>query len=58
MKKIKIISKIVEIYRHRHHFCNTPYIMKQEKHIIDSTTPTFFELKNCVTLHIIYIIFI
>ena len=55
MKKIKIISKIAEIYRHRHHFCNIQYIMKQEKHIIDSTTPTFFELKNCVTLHIIYI---
>ena len=28
--------------------------MKQEKHIIDSITPTFFELKNCVTVHIIY----
>ena len=56
MKKIKIISKIAEIYHHRHHFWNIPYIMKQEKHIIDSTTHTFFELKNCVTLHIIYII--
>ena len=58
MKKIKIISKIAEIYRHRHHFCNIQYIMKQEKNIIDSINPTFFELKNCVTLHIIYIIFI
>ena len=57
MKKIKIISKIAEIYRHRHHFCNIQYIMKQEKHIIDSITPTFFELKNCVTLHIIYIMY-
>lgn len=57
MKKIKIISKIAEIYHHRHHFCNIPYIMKQEKHIIDSITPTFFELKNCVTLHIIYIMY-
>ncbi len=42
MKKIKIISKIVEIYRPRHHFWNIPYIMKQEKHIIDSINPHFF----------------
>lgn len=53
MKKIKIISKIAEIYRHRHHFCNIQYIMKQEKHIIASINPTFIECKNCVTLHII-----
>lgn len=43
MKKIKIISKIAEIYRHRHHFCNITYIMKQEKHIIDSINLTFIE---------------
>lgn len=42
MKKIKIISKIAEIYHHRHHFWNIPYIMKQEKHIIDSINPHFF----------------
>lgn len=51
MKKIKIISKIAEIYHHRHHFCNIPYIMKQEKTIIDSINLTFFKLKNYVTLH-------
>lgn len=43
MKKIKIISKIAEIYRHRHHFCNITYIMKQEKHIIDSINLSFIE---------------
>lgn len=43
MKKIKIISKIAEIYRPRHNFCNIHYIMKQEKHIITSINPTFIE---------------
>lgn len=43
MKKIKIISKIAEIYRPRYNFCNITYIMKQEKHIITSNNLTFIE---------------
>lgn len=46
MKKIKIISKIVEIYRPRHQFCNIPYIMKQEN-MANVEVPKMGDMVEC-----------